>query len=215
VSIVMITLTFDNGPDPEVTPMVLRALAARDILATFFVVGEQLARSREPAERAHAAGHWIGNHTYTHAKPLGRVDAATARAEIERTQELLGELAHPDRLFRPPGGGGALGPHLLNPAAAELLRAGAYTCVLWNAVPGDWKHPDNWVERALTLCAEHEHTLLVLHDLPSGAMRQLERFLDAGLEFTQDFPPACVPLRRGEGSLVEYVDPLQDADGVA
>ena len=80
---------------------------------------------------------------------------------------------------------------------------------------GERKRPDDWVERALELCREREHTLLVLHDVPSGAMRHLERFLDSGLEFTQAFPPACVPLRRGEGSLVEYVDPLEDADGVA
>src|ERR1700759_4317848 len=138
----MVSLTFDNGPDPEVTPAVLRALERRGLRATFFIVGEQLARSREPAERAHAAGHWIGNHTYSHAKPLGRVDARTAREEIERTQELLGELAHPDKLFRPPGGGGALGPHLLNPEAERTLIDGAYTCVLWNAVPGDWKDPE-------------------------------------------------------------------------
>ncbi len=210
-----VTLTFDNGPDPDVTPAVLDALERRGLLATFFVVGEQLARHRAPAERAHAAGHWIGNHTYTHARPLGRVDGATARREIEATQSLLGALAHPDRLFRPPGGGGRLGPHLLNPAAAEMLTAGAYTCVLWNAVPLDWKDPDGWVERALGLCADHEHALLVLHDLPTGAMRHLERFLDSGLEFTQAFPDACVPLRRGAGSLVEYVDPLEHADGVA
>ena len=141
-------------------------------------------------------------------------DSAFAE-EIERTQELLGDLAHPDKLFRPPGGGGALGPHLLNPEAARTLIDGAYTCVLWNAVPGDWKNPDTWVENALALCAEREHTLLVLHDLPSGAMRHLERFLDSGLEFTQEFPPGCVPLRRGRGSLAEYVDPLEHTDGVA
>ena len=104
----MVSLTFDNGPDPAVTPRVLDLLAARGIKATFFVVGEKLARHRHLAERAQAEGHWIGNHTYTHAAPFGVQDASTARAEIERTQELLDGLGHPDRLFRPMGGGGRL-----------------------------------------------------------------------------------------------------------
>ena len=65
-----VTLTFDNGPDPDTTPEVLAALAERDLRATFFVVGEKLAAAREPAERAHAEGHWIGNHTWTHRAPI-------------------------------------------------------------------------------------------------------------------------------------------------
>jgi peptidoglycan-N-acetylglucosamine deacetylase len=197
-----VTLTFDNGPDPETTPGVLAALAARDLRATFFVVGEKLEAARPLAERAHAEGHWIGNHTWTHRAPFGRLDdpAAPAR-EIERTQALIGELAHPDRLFRPVGGGGELGPHVLTPETTGVLTAGGYTCVLWNAVPGDWRDPDGWVDRALAQCREAGRTLLVLHDLPTGAMRHLPRFLDTaateGMTFTQALPEACLPIVRG------------------
>src|SRR4051812_44773526 len=195
-----VTLTFDNGPDPETTPGVLAALAARGLRATFFVVGEKLAAARAPAERAHAEGHWIGNHTWTHRAPFGELgDTGAPHAEIERTQELIGPLSHPDRLFRPVGGGGALGPHVLTPETVEVLTAGGYTCALWNAVPGDWKDPDGWVERALEQC--RGRTLLVLHDLPTGAMDHLARFLDsaaaAGITFTQELPPACLPIVRG------------------
>ena len=68
-----VTLTFDNGPEPEVTPGVLDTLAAAGIKATFFVLGHKLALPgrRALAERAAAEGHWIGNHTYTHSTPLG------------------------------------------------------------------------------------------------------------------------------------------------
>ena len=197
-----VTLTFDNGPDPETTPDVLAALAERDLRATFFVVGEKLAAARGLAERAHAAGHWIGNHTWTHRAPFGRIDdpAAPAR-EIERTQALIGDLAHPDRLFRPVGGGGELGPHVLTPETVEVLVAGGYTCALWNAVPGDWHDPDGWVDRALAQCRAAGRTLLVLHDLPTGAMRHLPRFLDMGaregMTFTQALPEACLPIVRG------------------
>jgi peptidoglycan/xylan/chitin deacetylase (PgdA/CDA1 family) len=198
----MVSLTFDNGPDPDVTPRVLDILAERALPATFFVVGSRLARHRELAERAHAEGHWIGNHTYTHSAPLGAQDAETAREEIERTQALLGDLAHPDRLFRPMGGGGRLDRRLFSRAALETLTAGGYSVVLWDRLPRDWEDPDGWVERALELPGR----VLVLHDLPTGAMDALERFLDraadAGIEFTQALD-ACMPIRRGElvGSL--------------
>ena len=192
----MLALTFDNGPEPDVTPRVLDVLAAREIKATFFVVGAKLARHRELAERAHEEGHWIGNHTYTHSAPFGEQDAATARAEIERTQALLGDLAHPDRLFRPTGAGGHLDRRLFSRAALETLTAGAYSVVLWDRLPRDWEEPQGWVERALA----QDGDVLVLHDLPTGAMDRLDEFLDraqaAGVTFAQELG-ACTVIRRG------------------
>ena len=55
---------------------------------------------------------------------------------------MLGALAHPDRLFRPFGGGGALDSGLLNRKVVDYLCAGGFTCVLWNCVPRDWEDPD-------------------------------------------------------------------------
>ena len=65
-----VTLSFDNGPDPEVTPAVLDVLHRRGVAATFFVTGQRLSRYRAPAERAAAEGHWIGNHTWSHTYPF-------------------------------------------------------------------------------------------------------------------------------------------------
>ena len=189
-----VTLTFDNGPDPAATPRVLDVLAEHGLKATFFVVGEQLKEHRALAERAHAEGHWIGNHTLTHPRPLGA--SAQARYEIEAVQ--LDALEHPDKLFRPSGEGGDLEPGLLNRVAVDTLVAGGYTCVLWNAVPGDWEDPNGWVDRALAQIAERDWTLLVLHDVRDAASARLEEFLDrADATFRQDFPRACVPIRRG------------------
>jgi peptidoglycan/xylan/chitin deacetylase (PgdA/CDA1 family) len=211
---VQVTLSFDNGPEPAVTPRVLEVLRRFGVRATFFVLGAKLAdpARRALAARAHAEGHWIGNHTNTHAVPLGRIqDEAILREEILDTQQLLGDLSHPDRLFRPFGGGGALGTHLLNQKALRLLMENRMTCVLWNAIPRDWEDPEGWVETALAQCASQRWTLLVLHDLPTGAMERLaefiQRVLDAGGRFRQDFPPELVPLVRGEpvGRLDAYV----------
>ena len=200
-----VTLTFDNGPEPAATPRVLEILAKYDIRGTFFVLGSKLGdpERRALAKSAHAAGHWIGNHTMTHTTPLGRmVEPARAVAEIVEAQALIAELSHPDRLFRPFGGGGDIGHHLLNQAAVEVLREERMTCVLWNAIPRDWEDPRGWAEVALAQCLVQPWTLLVLHDLPTGAMGRLkifiERVIDHGGRFRQDFPPECVPIVRGE-----------------
>ena len=200
-----LTLSFDNGPEPDVTPAVLEALARRDIRTTFFVIGAKLQdpERRALCERAHAEEHWIGNHTFTHSVPLGeRPEPDIAADEIGRTEALIGDLAHPSRLFRPFGGGGNLDKRLLKGSVVDYLVERRYTCVLWNAIPRDWDDPDGWVDRALDQCRSQDWTLMVLHDLPTGAMRHLEGFLDragaAGARFRQDFPPDCLPIRSGE-----------------
>ncbi|MGX1104916.1 MULTISPECIES: polysaccharide deacetylase family protein [Bradyrhizobium] len=216
-----LTLTFDNGPEPDVTPLVLDILGERDIKTTFFVIGEKLAdpARRRLAARARDEGHWIGNHTYTHSTPLGeQPDADTAQREIGRTEAAIGELAHPDRWFRPFGGGGNLDGRLLKPSVVDYLVHNKHSCVLWNAIPHDWDDPDGWTERALEQCRAQPWTLLVLHDLPTGAMRHLDRFLDRaaaiGARFRQDFPPPCVPIRNGAIALPiqAYVSSIEESE---
>ena len=200
-----ICVTFDNGPEPDATPDVLDILARRGITTSFFVIGDKLRepRGRALAERARAEGHQVGNHTLTHGVPLGRRGGTEAVDEIATCDELLGPLREPARLFRPNGGGGALGPHLLNTSAARHLQQGGHTVVLWNSVPGDFDDPEGWPDRALAQhAAASAPVLMVLHDLPNGAMRHLDRvlgaFADLGVEFLADPPEACVPLRHGE-----------------
>lgn len=199
-----VTLSFDNGPQPEVTHGVLDVLERHDVRATFFVVGRMLDRSAEArgaVERARAAGHRIGNHSYTHTTPLGDLGPDEARAEITRCQQSLGDLADPQRLFRPFGGGGRLGPHLFNAAAVETLVDGGYECVTWNSVPGDWKDADGWVAQAQRDCARLPWALVVLHDIPGACIDRLDEFITwlrgEGHELCQAFPEDCLPLRDG------------------
>jgi peptidoglycan-N-acetylglucosamine deacetylase len=203
-----LTLTFDNGPEPGVTPRVLDILATRGIKTTFFVIGEKLVdpERRRLAARAHDEGHWIGNHTYTHSVPLGRQsDPLAAEQEIGRAQAAIGDLAHEMRWFRPFGGGGNLDDRLLKPSVVDYLVRNKFSCVLWNAIPRDWADPNGWVDRALAQCRTKPWPLMVLHDLPSGAMNHLEDLLDRasalGARFRQDFPHDCVPIRVGDIAL--------------
>lgn len=198
-----LTLSFDNGPTPDVTPSVLDVLARRGIKSTFFVIGEKLERPghRALAERAHAEGHWIGNHTWSHSLPLGLMQPEAAKSEFDRTQATIGTLVDPRRLFRPYGQGGNLDHRLLSRPLVEHLSERQATIVLWSALPRDWQDPDGWVQRALTQLAAQPRSLMVLHDLPTGAMRHLDRFLglvaDRGGRIRQDFPPDCLPMIDG------------------
>src|SRR5262245_4737842 len=117
-----VTLSFDNGPFPEVTPGVLDVLRGAGVTATFFVCGRDVAdpARRALVTRAKSAGHRIGNHTLTHTVELGTTaDPEVVRREIGGAQDALDELTDGDRLFRPYGAGGVLGPRLFSRAAVD------------------------------------------------------------------------------------------------
>ncbi len=217
-----ITLTFDNGPEPDTSPQVLEVLAQHRILSTFFVLGSKASTAEGGALLAQmaAAGHWVGNHTWSHRTPLGELDPAASLDELERTHAVLAALGIKERLFRPFGRAGHIGTHLLNPAVVTWLQAHAYSCVLWNCVPGDWRDPEGWCARGIADVRTRPWSGVVLHDLPTGAMRHLDAFItqlkDQGAEFVQVFPPECVPIESGRIvlPLSAYVaDDARDIDG--
>jgi hypothetical protein len=89
-------------------------------------------------------------------------------------------------------------PHLSTPRGA----------LQWWVKFGSRLTPNGWVDRALAQCRAQAWTVMVLHDLPTGAMHNLERFLDAVAEqvrFRQDFAPECVPILDGR-----IIRPLDD-----
>jgi peptidoglycan/xylan/chitin deacetylase (PgdA/CDA1 family) len=208
-----ITLTFDNGPELKVTPAVLDCLNRHRVAATFFVMGRKAATAEGTAlvRRTSECGHRIGNHTYSHSTPLGELDRASALAEFEKAEAALSWLSQSGRYFRPYGRAGKLGHHLLHHAVVERLHAGRYTCVLWNCVPGDWRDPHGWVERALADCRSRSWSLVVLHDTSTGAMAHLDEFIrrvrSEGMEIVQDYPPECMPMVDGKivGAIEQYV----------
>ena len=214
-----LTLSFDNGPDPDCTPEVLDVLAKRGIKASFFVCAE--GNNTHPAmpaatpeslallRRVRDEGHWIGNHSLTHTLELGTTrDRQAIDREIGHAQSLLGDLVEEHRLFRPYMGGGILGPRCFSPEAVDYLCENKYTTVMFNCVPRDWEIPETWPEEAFRQGEDLDWMLVITHDVGlTGAMRHLPRFLDEcidrGIEFVQEFPPDCTPIVRGEilGSL--------------
>lgn len=99
-----VAISFDDGPHPRYTPMVLDALKRRGVRATFFTIGIHARAYPDLVRRARDEGHEIGNHTWTHPD-LSQLTQQEADWQLSRTHELLGKVAgQPPTLFRPPYG---------------------------------------------------------------------------------------------------------------
>ncbi|UGT58122.1 polysaccharide deacetylase family protein [Nocardia asteroides] len=99
----LVALTFDDGPT-ERTPEILRTLAELRVTGTFYLVGDNLAAHPEHGAAIAAAGHEIGNHTYTHRRMV-LISGDTARDEVERTDAEIRRTGYQGPItFRPPYG---------------------------------------------------------------------------------------------------------------
>lgn len=100
----VVALTFDDGPTPEFTPRVLAVLREKDVPATFFLIGKEAEQNIGETRAIVAAGHEIGNHTYTHPD-MTLADEAKAADEIEKTDAAIRAAGYEGEiLFRPPFG---------------------------------------------------------------------------------------------------------------
>jgi len=151
-----IALTFDDGPCAGYTEQILDILRQRNVKATFFVCGQNVERSPELLRRAHAEGHTIGNHSYSHPFPFFRSRAFFAR-EINRTQEVI-EKATGKRpqFFRPPFGVRWLG-------LQAVLEERGLILVNWSDTGYDWKLGTEGIVRE-TLKTLGPGSIVLLHD---------------------------------------------------
>jgi peptidoglycan/xylan/chitin deacetylase (PgdA/CDA1 family) len=164
-----LALTFDDGPNAAWTPRLLDILAGYDVRATFFLVGSHAQAEPELVRRIVAAGHLIGNHSWSHPN-LALTSARRVREELTRTNQTLEEIAGaPVRYFRPPYGA-------RRPVVLRVARELGMTPVLWNAMTSDWKEPS--VERIIARLTSKIDRLerrgraanIVLHD---GSHREM------------------------------------------
>lgn len=132
----LLALTYDDGPNKRWTPELLELLAARDVKATFFVVGKYVEQQPELVRRVLDEGHALGNHTYSHAGMLllgeNRIADELNRcaAAVEQAGCAFSEVAE-GRLCRPPYG-------RRRPASLRAVRAAGYVPILWSVTCWDW-----------------------------------------------------------------------------
>lgn len=161
-----VALTFDNGPDPRTTPLILDTLKERGVKATFFVVGRQVVENPGLLRRIVAEGHAVGNHTYDHADMSG-LSLGRMRDELRSTQEAVDDAIgyhHPMALMRPPYGNPYVESSNALPAFREVVREQELIPVTWTVDPSDY----------------------LLGDNPDGVVRAVARVEGAGREGESD-----------------------------
>ncbi len=121
-----VALTFDDGPDPVVTPLVLSVLKEKNVPATFFLIGEKAERYPDLVRRILAEGHQVGNHSYSHSYRLGFFSTSRLKEDLEKCNRVLQEISGSSvTLFRPPFG-------VTNPRYSRVLKSLSLASVGWS-----------------------------------------------------------------------------------
>ncbi len=121
-----VSLTFDDGPNPEFTPKVLKLLRKYDAHATFFCIGKQAKAYPELLKEILAHGHTIGNHTYSHSNWLGFFGTKKVISEILGTNSIVKEITGKEmRFFRPAFG-------VTNPNIGKALQETGLHSIAWS-----------------------------------------------------------------------------------
>lgn len=127
-----LALTFDDGPNDPHTLRLVDVLARHGVKATFFLIGKYVERRPEFVRSIVAAGHEIGNHTYSHPNLIFRGPAGVRR-EIAACDTAVKEASGVEcKLFRPPWGGRL-------PWTLRAIRSAQHEPILWSATSYDWR----------------------------------------------------------------------------
>ncbi|NJP97419.1 polysaccharide deacetylase family protein [Nonomuraea sp. FMUSA5-5] len=161
-----VALTFDDGPGPY-TKTLLRTLAAYGARATFFVVGQNVTAYPGIVRRAHAAGHEIGNHSWSHPD-LSRLPAKSIRSQLARTDRAV-EAATGVRpaLVRPPYGA----------FDASVRRQAKRPLVLWSVDTLDWRYRNSARVARKAIKSVRPGSVILFHDIHPTTVRAIPKVL--------------------------------------
>jgi peptidoglycan-N-acetylglucosamine deacetylase len=134
-----LAITFDDGPNPAITPKLLDLLDRYQAKATFFLIGRFVRECAALVKETVARGHALGNHTDTHPNLFWSTSSKIA-AELRRCHDAISEVTGaPPKWFRPPYG-------FRNPWVIPAASGLGYRTVMWTLIPGDWREkPVEWL----------------------------------------------------------------------
>lgn len=153
-------ITFDDGPHPTITPLVLNILDEYNAKATFFCVGENVTKYPDIFNQIINKGHAVGNHTYNHVKGWQTSDAAYLE-NIKKAAEVI-----PSNLFRPPYG-------RIKPSQIKLLKD-HYRIIMWSILTRDYDkrlNPHNTIKQLNKLIKSGD--VIVYHDSEKAQQNML------------------------------------------
>jgi peptidoglycan-N-acetylglucosamine deacetylase len=154
-----VALTFDDGPDPLVTPAILDALHGAGARATFFVIGRHLEKHRAIGLRALQEGHELGNHSWMHSYFQNFYRTDQQQSDVERSTRLIQDLSGSDAepLYRPPVG-------LKSPPLARVAHARKLKVIAWSLHSRDTLARDPAATAARVLSRITPGDIVLMHD---------------------------------------------------
>ncbi len=168
-----VCLTFDDGPDPRVTPELLDLLARHQVRATFFLIGERVDRHPELVRRISQQGHGIGNHSYTHPRLLGKSQRTVLQEMCATDRAIHRAAAVATALFRPPHG-------LFGKNLVKVCRATGKKMVLWSVSTRDYQTDVTTADiRDRLLRRVGPGAIVLLHDGHANGGKTLEALAQA------------------------------------
>ena len=178
-----IALSFDDGPHPRLTPVILSILEEYGIKATFFMVGENVGYYPAAARAVAEAGHEIGNHTFSHRK-FDRLGVEDLRREIFSCEEAISAVSDaPVRFIRPPEG-------QMSDTMRQVIGELDYRVILWDVDTRDWAHtPPETICRHI-LDTVQAGDIILMHDFigynsptPEALRLVIPALLERGFRF--------------------------------
>jgi peptidoglycan-N-acetylglucosamine deacetylase len=168
-----VALTFDDGPHASHTPRLLDILRARNVKATFYVIGKNVDLYPGIVRRTVAEGHEIGNHTYTHPK-LSSLSTDRVMSEIRKTDDaIVRACGIRPKTLRPPYGA------LLQTQRQMIHSTFGYPTIMWSVDPLDWKKPGVGVVTSRIVSGTNNGAIILVHDLHGSSVDAMPGTIDA------------------------------------
>ncbi len=144
-----LAITFDDGPNPAITPRLLDLLDHYQAKATFFLIGRFVRECPDLVKETVARGHTLGNHTESH-RNLFKLGPAQVTVELRLCHNAIANtIGAPPKWFRPPYG-------FRNPWVIPTAQSLGCKTVMWTLIPGDWlERPAEWLIRRMQPIANH------------------------------------------------------------
>jgi len=168
----LVALTFDDGPLPGTTDVMLDILKSRSVKATFFVVGKNVAAHPDLMRRIASEGHEIGNHSWDHVS-FRNLDRREIARQISSTDQAVQACAGTrPTVFRPPFG--------INDAAHDdwIRETHGHKTILWSVDPEDWKIHDPSLIAETIVTNARPGSIILAHDVYPASVEAMPLALD-------------------------------------
>lgn len=168
----LIALTYDDGPNQHFTPYLVEILKKKQVPATFFFLGEQVALYPSVAKFVADQGFEIGNHTYSHPN-LRKLSRAEIQDELTKTQEIIKSTTGvTPTLLRPPY-------MLSNRTVVKLAKSMGLAIIFWSVDTEDWKPSTTKEEIVETILSQVTGgSIILMHDRNTKTLEATEEIID-------------------------------------